>query len=88
MEARASARLLHRLDLEKGTIVVDGSNRALRDRHFPTIDARNPYALSPEEQACMERLRHSFLNSQKLSEHMQFMVANGSMRDLMTAMTI
>ena len=72
-------RLLHRLDLEKGTIVVDGVTYPLRDRHFPTIDVRNPYALSPEEQACMERLRHSFLNSQKLSEHMQFMVANGSM---------
>ena len=72
-------RLLHRLDLEKGTIVVDGVTYALRDRHFPTIDVRNPYTLSPEEQACMERLRHSFLNSQKLSEHMRFMVANGSM---------
>ncbi len=37
-------RLLHRIDLEKGTIVVDGVTYELRDRCFPTLDVRNPYA--------------------------------------------
>jgi fructose-1,6-bisphosphatase-3 len=72
-------RLLHTIDLQKGTVQVDGITYPLRDRHFPTLDPDNPYALAPEEQACIDRLRHSFLSSQKLWEHMQYMVANGSM---------
>jgi fructose-1,6-bisphosphatase-3 len=72
-------RLLHTIDLQKGTVVVDGVTYELRDRHFPTLDPQNPYELTNEERACMDRLRHSFLSSQKLWEHMKHMVAHGSM---------
>jgi fructose-1,6-bisphosphatase-3 len=72
-------KLLHRIDLRKGTVEVDGVVYTLRDTRFPTLDSANPYALSAEEQACMERLRHSFLESQKLWEHMKYMVSHGSM---------
>jgi fructose-1,6-bisphosphatase-3 len=51
----------------------------LRDTHFPTIDPKDPYALSAEERACLDRLRHSFMNSQKLWEHLKYMVGHGSM---------
>src|SRR5262249_46303554 len=37
------------------------------------------YALTAEERACMDRLRHSFMSSQKLWEHMHHMVSRGSM---------
>ena len=72
-------RLLHRIDHSKGTVEVDGVTYPLRDKLFPTIDPADPYQLSPEEQKCLERLRHSFLNSQKLGEQMRYLVGCGSM---------
>lgn len=72
-------RLLHRIDRERGTVEVDGVRYPLRDNTFPTISPADPYALSPEESACLERFRHSFLNSQKLGEHMRWLVRQGSM---------
>jgi fructose-1,6-bisphosphatase-3 len=72
-------RLLHQINLGRGAITIDGVEYALRDVHLPTFDPANPYELSAEEQDCMDRMRHSFLNSQKLLEHMKYIVTNGSM---------
>jgi fructose-1,6-bisphosphatase-3 len=72
-------RLLHRINLAQGTITIDGVEYALRDLHLPTFDPANPYELSAEECECMDRMRHSFLSSQKLLEHMKYIVSNGSM---------
>ncbi len=72
-------RLLHRIDHATATIEVDGVSYPLRDTLFPTLDPADPYRLSPEEQRCLDRLRHSFLNSQKLSEHMRYLVSHGAM---------
>jgi fructose-1,6-bisphosphatase III len=72
-------RLLHRIDRAQGTVEVDGVRYPLRDTLFPTVSPENPYALTREEEACLERVRHSFLNSQKLGEHMRWLVRQGSM---------
>jgi fructose-1,6-bisphosphatase-3 len=72
-------RLLHHINISKGTIVIDGIEYALRDKLFPTLDPKNPYELTPEEKACIDRIRHSFMASAKLWEHMKHMVANGGM---------
>lgn len=72
-------RLMHRIDIAEGTIEIDGHRYELRDTGLPTLDPENPYQLSPEEELCLERLKRSFLRSQKLREHMQFMVNHGSM---------
>ena len=72
-------RLLHRIDYAHGTIEVDGVTYPLRDSLFPTIDPNDPYTLTPEESVCMGRLKYSFTHSQKLWEHLQYMVGNGSM---------
>lgn len=72
-------RLLHRIDHAAGTIDVDGTRYPLRDKMFPTIDPADPYKLSEDEQACIDRLRRSFTSSQKLQEHMQWLVNFGSM---------
>ena len=72
-------RLLHTIDRAAGTIVVDGKVQRLRDTHFPTIDPAAPYELSPEERKCMDRLRASFLNSQKLWRHVKYLLERGSM---------
>jgi fructose-1,6-bisphosphatase-3 len=71
-------RLLRNIDLEKGTVVVDGRTYPLRDRHLPTVDPANPEALSEDEQQCLDRMRASFLASPLLWEHARFLVANGS----------
>jgi len=72
-------RLLHRIDHKSGTIEIEGVRYPLRDTLFPTIDPANPYELTADERVCMDRLRHSFLSSQKLWEHMKYMVTHGSM---------
>ncbi len=72
-------RLLHHLNLKTGTIEIDGVSYPLRDTHFPTIDPADPYALSPEERVCMDRLRQSFLSSRKLWDHICFLVQRGAM---------
>jgi fructose-1,6-bisphosphatase-3 len=71
--------LLHRIDHAAGTIEVDGTRYPLQDTFVPTIDPANPYELSEEEKVCLARLRNSFVSSQKLWEHMQYIVGIGSM---------
>jgi len=72
-------RLLHGIDQKAGTVKVDGVTYPLRDTSLPTIDPNNPYELSADERMCMDRLRHSFVSSQKLWEHMKYLVGHGSM---------
>ena len=72
-------RLLHRIDRAKGTITIDGVTYPLRDTHLPTIDPADPYALSEEEATCLRRLKGSFLHSQKLGEHVRWLVSRGAM---------
>lgn len=49
------------------------------DLNFPTLDAANPYALTPEEEELIMKLHRSFVNSDKLQKHMHCLYANGSM---------
>lgn len=72
-------RLLHRINTLQGTVAVDGVTYPLRDTYLPTLDPQHPYELSHEERDCMNCLRHSFVSSQKLSEHLKYIVSNGSM---------
>jgi fructose-1,6-bisphosphatase-3 len=71
--------LLHRIDPAAGTVEIDGVSYTLRDRHFPTIDWNDPYALSEEEEECMAQLRTSFVQSQTLWEQMKYLESKGSM---------
>ncbi|MCO6430666.1 MAG: fructose-bisphosphatase class III [Deltaproteobacteria bacterium] len=71
--------LLHRIDLRRGTIVLEDKEYPLLDDAFPTIDWSDPYKLSDDEAACMERIQRSFLESQVLWEQMKFVVSKGSM---------
>jgi fructose-1,6-bisphosphatase-3 len=70
-------RLLHRIDLKAGTVEIDGVRYPLRDRLFPTINPKDPYALTDEEQACLDRHCRSFMASQKLWSHMRYLTGIG-----------
>lgn len=71
--------LLHRIDYEKGTITLNGREYQLLDTNFPTIDPKDPYKLSEEEEEIMERLERAFLGCEKLQKHMRFLLAKGGL---------
>lgn len=72
--------LLGGIDHEKGTITLsNGQTYDLLDTHFPTIDPANPYALTQEEREVVERLMQSFVQSEKLQRHVDFLYKKGSM---------
>jgi len=70
--------LLDKIDYERGVIKLNGTEYPLLDTFFPTIDPKNPDALTPEEQAVMERLVLSFTNSKKLQQHVRYLFSTGS----------
>ena len=71
--------LLPRIDLQAGTITLDGQAHPLLDTHLPTIDWENPNALSAEEAECLDRLRRSFLQSPVLWQQMRYLAQRGTM---------
>ncbi|MCB2293220.1 fructose-1,6-bisphosphatase [Clostridium algoriphilum] len=74
-----SRLLLSKINFENGTINVDGKVYKLNDTNFPTIDPKDPYKLTQDERELIERLKSSFLNSDKLQEHIRFLYTKGSM---------
>lgn len=71
--------MLDKMDLERGTIQVEGEEYPLEDTNFPTIDPADPYALSPEEEEVMERIQSAFEKCEKLQRHVRFLFSNGSL---------
>jgi len=69
--------LLDKMDLDRGIITIDGKEYELTDTHFPTVDPKDPYKLTPEEESIVQKLHHSFTDSEKLRKHMKCMFTNG-----------
>ncbi|ATF25632.1 fructose-bisphosphatase class III [Brochothrix thermosphacta] len=72
-------RLLDKIDYAAGTISIAGKDYLLTDTHFPTINPKSPYTLTPEESEVIHRLVSGFVNSEKLQEHVAFLYSKGSM---------
>ena len=72
-------RLLDKVDYEKYTVTIDGKEYPMNNTFFPTIDPADPYKLSDEEEAVMDRLQRAFLESELLQDHVQFLFAKGSL---------
>lgn len=72
-------RLLHHIDYEKGIVTIEGIEYELNDKNFPTIDPKNPYRLTKEEEELMDRIQLYFKNSEKLQKHIRFLYSHGSM---------
>ncbi len=70
--------LLNDINYEEGTINIDGKTYVLKDKLFPTIDPKNPYKLTKEEELLAEKLRFSFLNCDKLQRHVKTLFTLGS----------
>ena len=69
--------LLDKIDYKNRTIVLQGKTYSLKDASFPTIDPEDPYRLTEEEEAVVVRLVQSFRNSERLQEHISFMIDKG-----------
>lgn len=77
--------LLHRINFEKGTIIIDGKEYTLNDTTFPTINPNDPYALTTEEQEIVQKLHNSFVSSEKLNRHTQCLFRNGCVYTVMNS---
>ncbi len=71
--------LLDRIDYEKGTISIRGKDYPMLDVDFPTIDPKNPFALTEEETKVMARLQQAFMQCEKLQRHVRFLYSKGGM---------
>ncbi|RHJ90219.1 fructose-1,6-bisphosphatase [Parabacteroides bouchesdurhonensis] len=71
--------LLHHINLSKGTIRLNGNDYELRDKNLPTIDPKDPYRLSIDEEDLIRKIHHSFQSSDKLKKHMRCLFRHGSM---------
>ena len=75
----ASRNLLEHIDYARGTIEIDGKEYELSDTHFPTIDPKDPYRLTKEEEEVVQKLHCSFIGSEKMKKHMHCLLTRGSM---------
>lgn len=71
--------LLEKIDHQKGTFRYGGKEYKMLDNFFPTIDPKDPYRLSEEEEDLMSKIHSSFINSEKLRKHMHTLFTYGGM---------
>jgi len=71
--------LLDKIDFQKGLIEIDGKKYQLLDKNFPTIDPKDPYKLTKDEDDLMNMLQSSFMNSDLLQKHIKVLYSKGSM---------
>ena len=71
--------LLDKMNLETGTVEIEGKVWQLRDTNFPTLDPADPYKLTLEEEEMLNSLEASFLNSEKLQSHIKFLFSHGAL---------
>lgn len=70
--------VLNHIDYDRGVFEKDGGEYELLDKNFPTIDPKDPYKLTEEEEIVIDRLADSFRGSDKLQKHVKFLFAKGS----------
>ena len=71
--------LLDKIDYERKSIEIGGVTYALEDTDFPTVDPKDPYTLTEEEDALIVQLTNSFQHSEKLQRHIRFLYSKGGL---------
>jgi len=65
------------------SVEIDGpggsKSHDMLDQRLPTVDPADPNRYSPQEEACLARIRESFVNSGLLRAHMEWVVRRGGM---------
>ena len=75
----ADRLLLDKVDYENQSITIGGITYHLEDTDFPTVDPKDPYALTPEEDSVINQLTASFQRSEKLQRHIRFLYSKGGL---------
>ena len=71
--------LLDKIDYANKCITIGDITYPLEDVDFPTMDPKDPYTLTPEEDTVINQLTASFLRSEKLQKHIRFLYSKGSL---------
>lgn len=72
-------KLLGAISPDFKTVTLNGKEYEMRDSNFPTIDPKDPYRLTPEEEDLVRKLVHSFKVSDKLRRHIGVFFSHGCM---------
>lgn len=75
----AHRNLLHKIDFENKKVEIEGVWYDMVDCNFPTIDPKDPYKLTPEEEDMIQKLHHSFTVSTGLKRHISCLFSHGCM---------
>ncbi len=70
--------LLEQIDAERQLCIIDGKEYAMKSCNFPTGFSE----LTPEEEALMQKLHHSFRVSEKLRKHILTILSHGCMYNI------
>ena len=69
--------VLHKIQNSK--FKINNCEYSLLDTNLPTIDPKDPYALSQEESDLMNQLARSFRKSEKMQKHLRMLYEHGSL---------
>lgn len=72
-------KLLHLINRDTNTIVIDGIEYKLTDTVFPTVDWEHPYQLTDEEEIVIQSLEEAFIHCEKLQRHIALFLERGSL---------
>lgn len=75
----ADRLMLDKIDYAQGTIALNGKIYPLSEARFPTVDPADPHRLTPAERTVVDKLKLSFLHSERLQRHIRFLYSKGSM---------
>ncbi|MBD5348318.1 MAG: fructose-1,6-bisphosphatase [Bacteroides sp.] len=78
-------KLLNAMSSDFSIVTIKGKTYPMRDSNFPTIDPEDPYRLTEEEQALVNKLHRSFIISDKLSRHIQLLLNHGALYNIMNS---
>ena len=71
--------LLDKMDLARGVVNVNETEWPLSTTDFPTVDPKDPFALSPEEEELLHGIAQAFGESGRLHRHISFFYERGSL---------
>ena len=71
--------ILDKIDFDKKTVVIRGKVHPMKSCDFPTIDRKNPFKLTKDEEKVVNKLRESFVTSEKLKKHIELFINKGAM---------
>ncbi len=74
----SNREILKNIEYSRGTVSINEEEYKLNDRNFPTVDPKDPLRLTEEEEEIINKLKDSFMNSEKLQKHLRFMLNKGS----------